>query len=240
MGLLESMADGYVNLEQVAGRKGEALFKPGPNATPEEKAAFNEKLGVPKTAEEYGLAAPEGVPVDEGLLAIAPQLFHGANLTKDQATQVMKGYNDHVIAQREEAQRQAQNRLVEGQQKVEKEYGSSLEEAKQIVDRTVRAHGKYLTAEVLEVLRDHPALGVEWTMGFLREIGKGYGEPSRPDGEKAAHQYGGSLTPDEADRKIQDLMRGRNPDFAKRLRENDAAAHAEHQRWHKISSSRKR
>lgn len=43
---------------------GNAIRLPGKDATPEEVAAFHEKLGVPKTAEEYGFAAPKELPAD--------------------------------------------------------------------------------------------------------------------------------------------------------------------------------
>lgn len=43
---------------------GNAIRIPGKDAKPEEVAAFHEKLGVPKTADEYGFKVPETLPED--------------------------------------------------------------------------------------------------------------------------------------------------------------------------------
>lgn len=43
---------------------GNAIRLPGANATPEEIAAYHEKLGVPKTIEDYGFQPPEKLPED--------------------------------------------------------------------------------------------------------------------------------------------------------------------------------
>lgn len=43
---------------------GNAIRVPGPNATPEEIQTFHEKLGVPKTIEDYGVAPPADLPAD--------------------------------------------------------------------------------------------------------------------------------------------------------------------------------
>lgn len=43
---------------------GNAIRIPGKDAKPEEVAAYHEKLGVPKTADEYGFKVPETLPKD--------------------------------------------------------------------------------------------------------------------------------------------------------------------------------
>lgn len=69
---------------------------PGEKATPEERAAFYEKLGRPKTADEYGFKVPDNIPagvrVDEAGIKGVAQLMHEAGLSKQQAQSIFDGY----------------------------------------------------------------------------------------------------------------------------------------------------
>lgn len=54
-----SLAKALLDNKKLVGQK---LGIPGPDATPEQKAAFHEAMGVPKEAAGYGFKAPEGLP----------------------------------------------------------------------------------------------------------------------------------------------------------------------------------
>lgn len=68
---------------------GNAIRLPSKDATPEEVSAFREKLGVPKTADEYEFTVPKDLPADmpyDGERASAFKAFaHGQGLSKAQA-----------------------------------------------------------------------------------------------------------------------------------------------------------
>lgn len=63
-------SEGFANLNKLASSKG--FERPGEGATEEEMQAFSQKLrelnGVPSSPEEYNVALPEGVELDEGLM----------------------------------------------------------------------------------------------------------------------------------------------------------------------------
>ena len=60
------LAKSYVELQAMVGKR---VAVPDENATPEQVAAFREKLGVPKTPGEYKLAVPANLP--EGVVDVA-------------------------------------------------------------------------------------------------------------------------------------------------------------------------
>jgi len=55
----QSLAKALIDTKKLVGQK---LGIPGPDATPEAKAAFNEAMGVPKEGAGYEFKAPEGIP----------------------------------------------------------------------------------------------------------------------------------------------------------------------------------
>ena len=56
----DAMLKSHANLEKMLGAQNKVSV-PGPNATPEERAAFNKAIGVPDKAEDYGIKMPEKI-----------------------------------------------------------------------------------------------------------------------------------------------------------------------------------
>lgn len=199
----------YSNLETLVGKKGQgAVSIPTAESTPEERSEFWSKLGVPKTAEEYGIKAPDGVAADAGLIALAPKLFHGANLTKDQAAAFVGLWNESQATAAKDAEAAKISALQDGVNAISKEWGAAYEEKEGVVAATVRALGKYMTEESLTKIRD--AMGVPWTMNFLHDLGAGHGlgpglgEGSLVKPESASEGFG-QLKPSEAAARIEEL-----------------------------------
>jgi hypothetical protein len=94
---LQGIAKAYISTKALVGK---AQGIPGENATPEEKAAFYNALGVPETPEGYGLKAPEGLPeamakvYDEGFVGEFAKTARDLNLTPAQAQGIQKWYDD--------------------------------------------------------------------------------------------------------------------------------------------------
>ena len=88
--LLGHVAKAYVNLEKMP----RGLAVPKDDAKPEEWAAFYDKLGRPKSADEYGLdiKVPEGMPWSKQAEANILKHLHEAGLSKRQAEKVVNGY----------------------------------------------------------------------------------------------------------------------------------------------------
>ena len=68
--------------------QGRSVAIPGPDATPQERAAFDTKVrqwrGVPDAAERYTIAMPDGMQADEKGVKEWQGTFHRLGLTQDQ------------------------------------------------------------------------------------------------------------------------------------------------------------
>jgi hypothetical protein len=94
---------------------------PGKDAKPEEIAAYWEKLGKPKTAEEYPFAKDaNGAPF--ALAALE------ANLTTSQAEALYAGLNELGRRQAEEAARARNRQIVQTDEALKKEFGGKYAE----------------------------------------------------------------------------------------------------------------
>lgn len=75
---------------------------PGADAAPEVVSEFYKKMGVPDTADAYGLKAPEGYPAHMGeymteTLKEYQGIAHQLHLTPAQAAGIQKWFDDHSI-----------------------------------------------------------------------------------------------------------------------------------------------
>lgn len=80
---------GFGNAQKVIGSKGQPMKPPGPDAKPEELAAWNKLVGVPDTPDGYGIKKPEkmpeGVEWNEEQVKEFSGLAHKLGLTPTQA-----------------------------------------------------------------------------------------------------------------------------------------------------------
>src|SRR5215472_9353722 len=167
-GLIKGYADGIKY-------QGQSIRIPGPNATIEETNRFYDKLR-PKNAAEYQLdhsTIPTDVTYNQNLEDQARAKFHELGLTPNQATGL---YN--WFLQADTAARQAHTeRYVQGQQDLDKEWGTSAEANHSLAQRGLA----YLVGGNPE----HPL--VKWLdssgeaynpvlIKFFHEIGRGLGE----------------------------------------------------------------
>jgi hypothetical protein len=117
------------------------------------KADDDGQTDAPETYADFNL--PEGVEMDESLLAAALPLFKEANLTQEQAQKFIDLQAERVQASVKE-QTESFNQLVDGwrEQSVnDKEFGGdNLERTMQI---TQKAMEKYGTPEFKELMNDH-------------------------------------------------------------------------------------
>lgn len=90
----KQLFEGYRNLEQLLGKKADAVVIPGPDAPKEEWAPILKKLGVPDSPEGYGLKVPdnlpEGVTVDAEELNAFAKTAHELGLTPQQVAKLQE------------------------------------------------------------------------------------------------------------------------------------------------------
>jgi hypothetical protein len=128
---LGDMAKAYLDL---AGKQSEGIAIPGKDAKPEEVAAFWEKVGRPKTAEEYSFAKEQGA---EAYAAAA----HSANLTQAQAEALYKNLGDIAAKNIQAAQAEQLRQRQDTRAAMQKEYGSRYGEKIEILKRGLATAG---------------------------------------------------------------------------------------------------
>ena len=190
------------NLEKLIGfdKAGRTLVIPGEDATPEQRAAFNSKLGVPENAEGYKLPVPEGM--DDGFSKVAAKWFHENGVPAKAAEGVVKAYNEYSAAQQAEQARAFSVQSNQEFDEVKAEWGAAYNERIELARRGLVQFLPAANAEERAKMMN-AIEGVMGTKNFLRfgyQIGAGLGEHKLHDGSGS-----GLLTPAQASQKINEL-----------------------------------
>jgi hypothetical protein len=187
----------YRELEKLHGAPADQLLRiPPKDAKPDDVAAFYEKLGRPKTAEEYKLVGADGTGADPLVQRMGPGM-HQLNLTVAQA----KGLNEIYLAAVNEAQ-QAQDQVL--QQKLEAEETALhqtwpdpvYQQNKQMARNAARSYG--VKQEQIDQLEK--VLGFADTMKLFFEIGARQGEGPYIEGNSNVGNRGFNTRSPEAAR----------------------------------------
>jgi hypothetical protein len=135
-----ALAKSYIEAEKLIGRKG--VIVPSENATAEEQAAFRAALGVPESADAYGLKAPEGVPEgvwsEDNAKAFAAAA-HKLGLTPAQAQGIAAWQAARVAEMAASAGLEADGRTWEDTLKTE--WGAQFDAKLDLAKRAVREFG---------------------------------------------------------------------------------------------------
>lgn len=193
----------YQNLEKLLGadRAGRTVVMPGENATPEEKAAFYEKLGRPTTPADYGIKPGEGGDPK----AVEPFLnkFHELGLSKFQAEELTKFTGD--MAKQQEAAKASQQAatFAADDQALRSEWGAAYDQNVMAARASVQALG--LDAATIDKISG--TLGHKATMELFSKIGSKTGESSFVTGDPG--NFSGAMTPAQAKAQIKELQADR-------------------------------
>ena len=218
----------YANLEKLLGadKAGRAIVPPKDDATPEEFAAFYNKMGRPETPDGYKLPVPEG---DSGEFAkTAANWFHEAGVNSKQAEALAGKWNEF---QTELAQQQNEQLAQQAEidiQDLKKGWGKDFEANSELAKRAIREAG--LTPE--DGLSIERALGVKKAAEVFAKLGKPYAEAPMKGGDgDGAGKFG--VSPADAVAKIS-ALKG-DPGWTAKYISGDVNARQEFDRLHKIA-----
>lgn len=163
--------DGLVKITrdtEKALREGGRIKVPGEGAKPEEITAFHKAIGVPEAIDGYEVKAPEGVPLNEPLIAALREsaLKHGAPKGAFEGL-----VSDFMKLQMDEAavETQRQNELAANWVK---EQGAKKDEQLAHINTAARSLG--FTKADMAGLRS--GLGADRALGLLAKLGAGMAE----------------------------------------------------------------
>lgn len=217
------MAVSYRNLEKLVGNK-QAVELPNWDDAAATRQFF-EKLGTPKTADEYELPSGEGV--DENFTKWARSTLHEVGVPARQAKALVEklvGYEQEKVTERTNAAQARVQAEVDG---LKKDWGAAFQANTAIVDLAAQKFG--LSPQDLEGLRN--TLGPKRAMTMLHDIGSKLGEDKLITG--MTDTGFGVMTPAQANGKIAQL-RG-DADFVRRYTSGDVKAREEMERLHRFA-----
>lgn len=193
----EDAVSGYINLEKFLGadKAGRGLVLPKDD-NPDEWGQIYDKLGRPKSPEEYNLQVPEG---DTGEFAqMAAKTFHELGLTAKQAEALSGWYNEQsqtMMQAQQDAVLQASEAEIES---LRQEWGPQFDDKVAAGQRAAREFG--VDADTLGKIE--ASVGARAMIDFFSQVGQLIGEDKFISGESSG-KFG--MSPEAARSRISQL-----------------------------------
>jgi hypothetical protein len=224
-------AEAHYNLEKLLGfeKAGRTLVVPGENATPEEIKAFQQKLGVPESADKYEIPVPAGM--DDTFAKEAKGWFHEAGIPAPAAAKLAEKWNAYM----ESAEQQAEQQFIA---QSENDFNSWKAEQGAAYDQNLelykRACAQFIPADNLEQRKDlvskiERAIGTATFMKMMASVGSGLAEHKMVGGGEG----GLVLTPAQAQQRINELRS--NKDWSTAYLQGDKQKLAEMENLQKLA-----
>ncbi len=217
--------ESYRNLEKFHGVPQDRLLKMPETMDSPEGRALREKLGLPKTAAEYGLdklVSKERAPFAEW----ASKTFHEIGLPLKDAEMLITKWNERGLATQAAAKDNYEAAITQGEMALKKDWGAAYEQKINLAKQGLRA--LELTGPEVDALEK--VMGRERLFKKLSTIGAGVGESQFVTGRPAAE---GIVAPEQARQKIQDLKA--DPLWTKRFLSGDAQAKLDMEKYQKMA-----
>jgi hypothetical protein len=141
---VESLSKSYQGLEQLLGKKANAIVPPSEKSTPEEVAAYRKAIGVPESPEAYNLKPeqlPEGVVWDESLAKRAAELAHKHNVPAAAMQEFMKFDMERAALMNQAAAQMIETQLETGRAELQRVWGDKMPEKIELARRAAVTAG---------------------------------------------------------------------------------------------------
>ncbi|NBW08650.1 MAG: hypothetical protein EBR82_11555 [Caulobacteraceae bacterium] len=141
---VESLAKSYQGLEQLLGKKANAIVPPNEKSTPEEVATYRKAIGVPESPEGYNLKPeqlPEGVTWDDNVAKKAAELAHKHNVPAAAMQEFMKFDMERAALMNQAAANMIEQQLEAGRAELQKVYGDKMPEKIELARRAAVTAG---------------------------------------------------------------------------------------------------
>ena len=136
---LSDLANAYMELE---GKQGNALVKPGDDASDEEREAFYKALGKPESADKYSIEGDQA--------ELFRQMAYKNNLTDDQAKALYAAVKEAGENELAKMQANYQQQAKATQEALQSEYGKDYPKKIEMLKRGVNTYGGKEVAEKLQ------------------------------------------------------------------------------------------
>jgi len=130
--------------QKMLGKKADAILIPDEKASPEEKAAFLKKLGVPDSADAYQLRPkdlPAGYEWDDNVAKEFNSVAHEAGVTPAQMDKIMAKYAAFESSKAEQAAIQQRAEIEAGRKSLAEAWGDKYEVELSVARRAAQVAG---------------------------------------------------------------------------------------------------
>lgn len=141
---VEAILKSYQGMEQLLGKKAQAVVPPSEKSTPEEVAAYRKAIGVPDSPEGYKLkpdSLPEGVQFDEATAKRAAELAFKHNVPASAMQEFMKFDMERAALMNQAAAGMIEAQLEAGREELQKVYGDKFGEKIELARRAALTAG---------------------------------------------------------------------------------------------------
>lgn len=202
-----------------ADKAGRAVVWPKDENDAEGWKAIRARMGVPDTADAYGLKPAEGQS-DDFLKAAAPVL-HKLGLSKAQAEGLNQFLTEYTGSQQKALGEQVAAKTAAALAQVKSEWGAAYDQNVALSQRAARALG----LEQADLEQMEASFGTAKLMQFMHKIGSMLGEDRFAEGAAPAERQ---YTPDAAKARLEQLML--DSEWLKKFAAGDVAAMEEKKR----------
>lgn len=120
-----------VSQQRLLGKKADAVIVPNEKSTPEERAEFNKRIGLPESADPYFQIKPSNIPQNsEWNDSVAKELgdiAHKAGVTPKQWQTIVDSMAAHEAKDQEFKMQQAEQEIEAGRKSLAEEWGDKFE-----------------------------------------------------------------------------------------------------------------
>lgn len=204
------LAKSYVGLEKKLTEIGQTHIRmPGEDATPEDRAAFYNRIGRPEKADEYSPTVEAKVELSPELMSKAREVMHQHGVTKEAGEAILNFYVGDVLnaglATGEKAAEAAEAALRQ-------EWGSKYDQAMRMVEGAL---GQFGSKGLIDTLNQSGLANNPEIFKFLHNVAEGMLDDSQLDAVAAQ-----SLNMTKMDAKAEiEALKG-NEEFQKALMDN--------------------
>jgi len=207
---------GYANMEKLMGAPADRLLRLPADDKPESWAPIHDRLGRPKTPDEYQLPLPEG---DNGEFAkVAAGWFHEQGIPKKAAQAIAAKWNDFAKQSVEKTTAERQSKVEASRAALQAEWKTDYDKNVAVAQQAAPKLG--FTKEVVDALEDK--LGYDGVMKFVHALGAKLGEHGFHSSGTPSGTSGFGTSVEAAKAEITALRS--DGDFIRRMAEGDSVA----------------
>jgi hypothetical protein len=141
---VEAILKSYQGMEQLVGRKAQAVLPPTEKSTPEEVAEYRKAIGVPESPEGYNLKPeqlPEGITWDDNVAKRAAELAHKHHIPAAAMQEFMKFDMERAALMNQAAAGMIEAQLEAGRSELQKVWGDKMPEKIELARRAAVTAG---------------------------------------------------------------------------------------------------